>query len=92
MPKKSDSTTNPGLALDGGSDPVGQFEGSMKELEDIVQSLERGDLKLEQSLALFERGVALTRQCRGALDSAELKVRNLLDSAQDEPGAEDDDS
>lgn len=81
MPKKSDSPAS--------ADPVGQFEGSMKELEDIVQNLERGDLRLEQSLALFERGVALTRQCRGALDSAELKVRNLLDSSADEEPEED---
>ncbi len=91
MPKKADSTATP----DAGADPVGQFEGSMKELEGIVQNLERGDLRLEQSLALFERGVALTRQCREALDSAELKVRNLLDQAPETPeapGAADDDS
>lgn len=50
----------------------------MQELEQIVQSLERGELKLEESLALFERGVALARQCRGSLQSAELKVQELL--------------
>lgn len=76
MPKKPDSPAS--------ADPVGQFEGAMKELEDIVQNLERGDLRLEQSLALFERGVELTRQCRGALDSAELKVRNLLETPEDD--------
>ncbi|MEQ1438677.1 exodeoxyribonuclease VII small subunit [Fontimonas sp. SYSU GA230001] len=62
------------------TDPVGRFEDSMKELESIVQSLERGDLRLEESLQLFERGVELARQCRSALDSAEQKVRNLLDA------------
>lgn len=66
------------------TDPVGRFEDSMKELESIVQSLERGELRLEDSLKLFERGVALARQCRGALDSAEQKVRNLLDAPADE--------
>lgn len=66
-------------------DPVGRFEDAMKELEGIVQNLERGDLKLEESLQLFQRGVELARQCRGALDSAELKVRNLL---QAEPPAD----
>ncbi len=67
------------------ADPVGQFEAAMKELEDIVQRLEQGELRLDESLALFERGVALTRHCRSSLDQAELKVRNLLEA----PSAED---
>ncbi|HEX4896164.1 MAG TPA: exodeoxyribonuclease VII small subunit [Solimonas sp.] len=66
------------------TDPVGHFEDSMKELESIVQSLERGELRLEDSLKLFERGVELARQCRGALDNAEQKVRNLLDTPAEE--------
>ncbi|MFA5940253.1 MAG: exodeoxyribonuclease VII small subunit [Sinimarinibacterium sp.] len=69
------------------ADPVGRFEDSMKELEAIVQSLERGELRLEESLKLFERGVDLARQCRGALDTAELKVRNLVDTPADEGAA-----
>lgn len=60
------------------ADPVGQFEEAMKELETIVQTLERGDLRLDESLRLFERGVALARQCRGSLEHAELKVHDLL--------------
>ena len=59
-------------------DPVSRFEASLKELDDIVARMERGDLPLEESLRLFERGVALTRDCRGALASAELRVKNLL--------------
>jgi exodeoxyribonuclease VII small subunit len=58
-----------------------QFEGSLKELEDIVTRMERGDLPLEESLALFERGMTLTRECRSRLDAAELRVRNLLETA-----------
>lgn len=83
MAKKQDTGT-------AAADPVGQFEDSMQELETIVQTLERGELRLDESLRLFERGVALTRQCKTSLDHAELKVRNLLapdadaDSAQDE--------
>ena len=61
------------------ADPVTQFESSMQELEAIVQKLERGELKLEESLAIFERGMALTQQCRTALDTAELKVKTLID-------------
>lgn len=63
---------------------VAQFESALGELEKIVGALERGDLKLEESLKLFERGMALTRQCRQSLDTAELKVKQLLDAA---PGA-----
>ncbi|TJY61091.1 exodeoxyribonuclease VII small subunit [Sinimarinibacterium sp. CAU 1509] len=77
MAKKQDA---PAAGADAaGADPVGQFEEAMKELETIVQTLERGDLRLDESLKLFERGVDLTRQCRGSLDHAELKVRNLLE-------------
>ncbi|MFT4045217.1 MAG: exodeoxyribonuclease VII small subunit [Solimonas sp.] len=73
------------------ADPVGQFEEAMQELEGIVQALERGDLRLDESLRLFERGVALARQCRGSLESAELKVRELLADADGDGDGEDED-
>ncbi|MCI0749306.1 MAG: exodeoxyribonuclease VII small subunit [Nevskiales bacterium] len=57
---------------------VAQFEAALGELEKIVGQLERGELKLEQSLALFERGITLARQCRRSLETAELKVKQLL--------------
>lgn len=62
-------------------DRVAQFETSLKELEDIVQRMERGDLKLEESLKLFERGMTLTGECRSALETAELRVKQLMDAA-----------
>lgn len=68
-------------------DTVSQFEGSLRELEEIVARLEQGELPLEQSLQLFERGVELTRSCRHSLENAELKVRNLLES-QDKAAAD----
>ena len=61
------------------ADPVSQFEDAMRELEDIVQRMERGDLRLEESLQLFERGMSLSKSCRVSLDSAELRVRKLLE-------------
>lgn len=67
-------------AADDAADPVGQFEDAMKELEAIVQQMERGELRLEESLKLFERGIALTRACRKSLETAELKVKNLLEA------------
>jgi exodeoxyribonuclease VII small subunit len=63
-------------------DPVSQFEDAMKELESIVQSMERGELRLEESLKVFERGIALAQQCRGSLETAELRVKNLMDKAE----------
>jgi exodeoxyribonuclease VII small subunit len=54
------------------------FESSLKELEEIVQQLEAGDLPLERSLELFEQGVKLSRDCQKRLDDAEQKVEILL--------------
>jgi len=50
------------------------FEAALKELETLVQQLERGELSLEQSLERFERGVQLTRRCQQALQQAEQRV------------------
>jgi exodeoxyribonuclease VII small subunit len=54
------------------------FETSLKELEEIVNRLEAGDLPLEQSLDLFEQGIRLSRDCQKRLDEAERKVEILL--------------
>ena len=53
----------------------------MHDLEQLVESLEQGDLPLEESLAAFERGVLLTRACQTALKEAEQKVEILLKKA-----------
>jgi exodeoxyribonuclease VII small subunit len=57
------------------------FETAMRDLEELVERLERGDLPLEESLAAFERGVMLTRVCQTALKEAEQKVEILLKKA-----------
>jgi exodeoxyribonuclease VII small subunit len=54
------------------------FELAMKELEALVERLERGELPLEDALKQFERGVELTATCQAALKSAEQKVEILL--------------
>jgi exodeoxyribonuclease VII small subunit len=59
----------------------------MRDLEEIVERLEQGDLPLEESLAAFERGVMLTRCCQTALKAAEQKVEILLKKAG-EPSVE----
>jgi exodeoxyribonuclease VII small subunit len=53
------------------------FEQSMAELEAVVARLEQGEVPLEEALAAFERGVALTRACQQALTQAEQKVEVL---------------
>ena len=67
------------------------FESSLAELELLVERLERGDLALDDALKSFERGVALTRQCQGALKAAQQKVEILLTrngNAEPEPFSE----
>ena len=59
--------------------PVAHFEQSLDELEQLVEKMEHGDLTLEASLAAYERGVGLYRQCQAALEQAELRVRLLSD-------------
>lgn len=54
------------------------FEKALKELEEIVAQLEQGNLSLDKSLSLFERGVALARQCKAKLDAAQLRVAQLV--------------
>ena len=61
------------------------FEASLKELETLVETMEKGDLSLEDSLSHFERGVQLSRTCQQALKDAEQKVDILMKkSGQDE--------
>lgn len=54
------------------------FEKALTELENIVEKMERGDLSLNESLALFERGVQLARFMRGEIETAEKKIEILL--------------
>lgn len=54
------------------------FEQAMKQLEQIVQELEAGEIPLEKALVLFEEGVKLSRYCTEKLDETEKKVTLLL--------------
>lgn len=61
------------------------FEESLADLEGIVANLERGDLKLEDALSAFEKGVELTRVCQQILDAAELKIQQLSQPSEGAP-------
>ena len=54
------------------------FEASLDELEKVVKELEAGDLPLERSLELFEKGMALSEICRKQLENAETRVEMLI--------------
>ena len=57
------------------------FETSLAELEDIVSKLDDGDLPLEESLGLFEKGIRLSRECRERLSNAERRIEVLMKEA-----------
>ncbi len=54
------------------------FEKNLSELEQVVKALEGSDITLDDMIALFERGVKLTRECTQALDNAEQKITVLM--------------
>lgn len=64
--------------------PIGKmsFEDALAELEGIVRQLEQGEVPLEQSIALYERGDALRKHCEAKLREAELKVEKIVADAE----------
>ena len=61
------------------------FERALKELESIVSRLERGDVELEESILIYERGEALKEHCDRLLKQAEAKVEKLTFGADGAP-------
>src|SRR5262249_50043050 len=64
---------------------IKDFEAAIAELETIVRKLEEGDLALEQSLALYERGVQLSRFCHARLEAAAKRIEILNDRGELKP-------
>jgi len=54
------------------------FEQAMKRLEEIVERMENGDLSLDESLALFEEGIGLSRTCSGRLNDVEGRIQKMV--------------
>ena len=67
---------------------IKDFESALTELETIVKSLEDGNLTLEKSLELFERGVELSRYCHKRLEAAERRLEVLTERGRVEPAPE----
>ena len=61
------------------------FEASMVRLEQIVRTMERGDVSLEESLKLFQEGTELVRNCGKLLDEAELQVKKIMTAPDGSP-------
>lgn len=97
MAKKTKSSDSKGTA---DAPSLASFEKTLAELEEIVQQLEEGDKPLDQSIALYERGVRALKTCHAVLDQAEQRIKTLVKDAGGKPalkdsapgrGAEDDD-
>lgn len=58
------------------------FEEALKELEGIVDRLERGDAPLEESIEIYQRGAKLKAHCEGKLKSAQMKVEKIVFDGQ----------
>lgn len=62
------------------SEPIqASFETGLDELERIVKEMENGDLPLERSLELFEKGMTLSESCRKQLEDAETRVEKIIE-------------
>jgi len=64
------------------------FEDALRELEQIVQKLEAGDVPLDDSIRIYERGAALKAHCEARLREAELKVEKIVLGADGPKGLE----
>jgi exodeoxyribonuclease VII small subunit len=64
---------------------IKDFEAALAELDTLVRKLEEGDLTLEQSLALYERGVQLSRFCHARLEEAERRIEVLTERGELKP-------
>lgn len=65
------------------------FENALKELEQIVEQLERGDVALEESIRIYERGASLKSHCLNKLKNAKLKVEQIVLNQNGEPESKD---
>ena len=64
---------------------IKDFEAAIGELDAVVKKLEEGELSLEQSLALYERGIQLSRFCHSRLEEAERRIELLTDRGELKP-------
>ena len=61
------------------------FEDALRSLEDVVRRLESGDVPLDESIALYERGEALRRHCQARLDAAQERIEKIVAGPDGKP-------
>jgi exodeoxyribonuclease VII small subunit len=83
--EKKQGTKEPANAIENGGIADLPFEKALAELETIVGRLERGDVPLEESIAIYERGEALKLRCEALLKLAEARIERITLSAQGKP-------
>lgn len=66
------------------AEKVLSFEDNLKNLEKIIEQLEKGECSLEESISLFESGVKFTNDCRKALENAQQKIITLTELEEGE--------
>jgi len=71
-----------------GKDSPLTFEAAMRELEEIVAALEKGNVDLDKSIALYERGEALKKHCDALLKNAEARIEKIVQGADGAKGVE----
>lgn len=71
------STTGAAGGAEAGLEPNLPFERALEQLEEIVRRLEKGDVPLDESVAIYERGEALKRHCEGLLQKAEARIQKI---------------
>ena len=64
------------------------FEQALRELEDIVRKLEGGEVELEKSIAIYERGAKLKAHCEARLKAAELRIEQIGQGPDGKPATE----
>jgi len=66
--------------MDQGSPDIGtmSFEDALRALEDVVRRLESGDVPLDDSITLYERGEALRKHCQARLDAAQARIEKIV--------------
>ncbi|MEO0690597.1 MAG: exodeoxyribonuclease VII small subunit [Pseudomonadota bacterium] len=72
-------------ASNGGDIEQMSFEEALSALEAIVQQLERGDVPLDQSITLYERGEKLRAACQKRLDAAQARIEKIVTNAEGAP-------
>ena len=66
-------------------DKTNTFEENLQRLEEIVRAMERGDVPLDKSLALFQEGTGLLQACGKLLDDAEMQIKMITPGADGSP-------